>query len=619
MSAMLMKNGLFDHSGLTWSIDGVPPQWKKYGLSLTSQANMLGLTGIGGRHHDAAGEPTFKLCVPGLTTIETRISLNEGRIPLSLLSEQALQAVSGLMSVHGRSSGRLVPLGVDYLSVMTAGMTLQAALAVALGQMNGGDLFRVGISPIGCAMLSIGQYLAGATVREDRESFSPGQYDSMLRPPFVSADGVIFELETLDSGPWRRFWEGIGLTAEQADRGWRVFLLRYARAVSPLPDEYMTCIGRLQFQKILEKAKASGISVVPVRHVTDRRSDIDYQYATDLWKFNTRPASGSVRPRHVPTGLPLRGLRVIESCRRIQGPLAGHLLAMLGADVIRIEPPGGDLLRAMPPCADGCSVRFDALNHLKAVREIDIKTSFGRKEVLEMVRESDVFLHNWAPGKAETMKLDHHHLHDIQPDLVYAQAGGWGAAHVDAPGTDFTVQAWSGVAKAISSTSGTRGGSLFTVLDVLGGVMCSVGISASLLHRSVRGGGVYVMSSLMDTADHLMQITASDSFKGYGLHGVFDTRKGAISIECTTAEQVRELARCLGGTFDRSNVVADRQKVECKLLSRTALEWESILTRKGIAAFEVTEDISDLAKDIQMRTHLITNAYSAVQSPWRFQ
>ena len=619
MPAMLMKNKLFDYSGMTWSIDGVPPQWNKYRSSLASQANMLGLTRVGSRYHDAANEAAFKLCVPGFIPIEAHISLNEGRIPFSLLSEQALQAVSGLMSVHGRSSGGLVPLGIDYLGVMTSGMTLQAVLAAAVGQMNGGDFTRVNISPVGCALLSIGQYLAGATAREDSELFYPGQCDSTLRPPFVSADGVIFELETLDSGPWRRFWKGIGLTAEQAERGWRTFLLRYARAVSPLPCEYMTCIGKLQFRQILTKAEVSGISVVPVRHVTDRRSDIDYINTTGLWNFIASPASDSNRPRCVPTRLPLRGLRVIESCRRIQGPLAGHLLAMLGADVIRIEPPGGDLLRAMPPCADGCSVRFDALNHLKTVCEIDIKTSSGRRKVLEMVRESDVFINNWAPGKAEKLKLDHHDLHDIQPDLVYAYAGGWGEAQIDAPGTDFTVQAWSGVAEAVSSVSGTRGGSLFTVLDVLGGVMCATGISAALLYRSVRGNGVSVMSSLMGTADYLMQMTTSDSVKSCGLNGVFYTRKGVISIECTTADQVRELTRCLGVTFDELNAVTDRQEVECKLMNRTALEWESILTRKGIAAFEVTEDISTLAHDVQMKSHLITNAYSAVRSPWRFQ
>ena len=157
-----------------------------------------------------------------------------------------------------------------------------------------------------------------------------------------------------------------------------------------------------------------------------------------------------------------------------------------------VEPPGGDPLRAMPPCVDGCSVRFDALNQFKMVQEVDIKSAQGRQAIYELVSQSDVFLHNWAPGKAAELQLDAQDLHAVRPDLVYAYAGGWGQEQVDAPGTDFTVQAWSGIAHTISQTSDARGGSLFTVLDVLGGVMAALGISAALLRRGLSGSGLRV-------------------------------------------------------------------------------------------------------------------------------
>src|SRR6185437_3384551 len=165
------------------------------------------------------------------------------------------------------------------------------------------------------------------------------------------------------------------------------------------------------------------------------------------------------------------------------------LLALLGAEVIRIEPPGGDPLRGMPPIAEGCSARFDALNRLKTIREIDLKSSAGRAEIREMVRYADVFLHNWAPGKAVLLNLGHEDLSAINPSLVYAYAGGWATDSAEhssrspMPGTDFMAQAYSGVARKIADASGTQGGSLFTVLDVLGGVVSAQGITLALLNR----------------------------------------------------------------------------------------------------------------------------------------
>src|SRR5690606_34276963 len=111
-------------------------------------------------------------------------------------------------------------------------MTLHGTLAAAVGQLRGGAFDQVQLSPLGCGLLSIGQYLAGATAPEDREAFLPGSSDPHLRPPFRSADGITFELETLDSTPWRSFWTAVGIESELAGTAWKGFLLRYARAVS---------------------------------------------------------------------------------------------------------------------------------------------------------------------------------------------------------------------------------------------------------------------------------------------------------------------------------------------------------------------------------------------------
>ena len=534
---------ILDDASLSWRSGPCLPAWQGLGAALQRQGDCLGL-----RHADGAADgPALQLLHPDLQPLQTRFA-GLPALPLELSTEFTLQATCGLMSVHGRASGRLQALGVNYLSTLNAALAWQGSLAAALGQLRGGRFSDVTLQPAAGALLSIGQYLAGATAPEDAERLLPGADDALARPPFLSADGVLFELETLDSQPWRRFWNVLGVSDTIAGKAWQRFLLRYARAVAPIPAECLDALAALPLARIQAIADESGMALVPVRDPAQRRADNDYPISASApWQLQRGPRSKAERGA-APERLPLQGIRVLESCRRIQGPLAGHLLALLGAEVIRLEPPGGDPLRNMPPCADDCSVRFDALNHLKDVREVDIKSAAGRAELHELCRDADVFLHNWAPGKAAELQLDAADLHPTRPSLVHAYAGGWGDARVDAPGTDFTVQAWSGVASRIASASGTRGGTLFTALDVLGGVISAQGICAALLDRELHGHGSQVHSSLLGAADLLLD-TRCDTPEPL-LQGLFRTADGVLALDCQTRQQHQALARLLGGNAD---------------------------------------------------------------------
>ncbi|HAQ25974.1 MAG TPA: carnitine dehydratase [Pseudomonas sp.] len=592
-----------------------PPNWNELQLSLTEQARLLGICPLAISPPVDMEGAAFQLQHPAISAIHAHFASPAGWLPNRHLSELLLQAGSGLMSVHGRASGRAQPLGVGYLSTLTAAMALHGTLAAAVGQLRGGAFRQVQVSPLGCGLLSIGQYLAGATAPEDREQFLPGSSDPYLRPPFRSADRITFELETLDSTPWRSFWTAVGIESELAGTAWKGFLLRYARAVSPLPAACLAALARLRYENIQQLAAQAGIAVVPVRTNAQRREDTDYQQSLGTpWQFEPFPPPPQ-RHRAIapPSLLPLQGVRVIESCRRIQGPLAGHLLASLGAEVIRLEPPGGDPLRAMPPCAERCSVRFDALNHLKSIHEVDIKSSHGRQLVYELARDADVFLHNWAPGKAHEMKLDAEHLRKVQPHLVYAYAGGWGQAPVNAPGTDFTVQAWSGVSAAIANESGIRGGSLFTVLDVLGGAIAALGVTAALLSRAITGTGAHVESSLLGAADLLMK--SSEKPPSGSLSGVYPTLSGLIAIDCQHPGQLQSLAMLLDIPAPAHTC---QQTLAERLRTRPASEWETMLNERGIGACVVIEDLEQLAADTRISECLSRKTYFSVKTPWRF-
>ncbi|SDJ29049.1 CoA-transferase family III [Lentzea albidocapillata subsp. violacea] len=395
-----------------------------------------------------------------------------GPVDLPLAGEQDVQAACGIMHVHGRRFGRPTPLGLDYASIVAAELAELGLEALRFAQARGIPLHSVSTSLAQAALLAVAQYLAAATADDPAEPHSPGG------PPFHSAEGIAFEIEALDPSVWQRFWAALGADDRAVSQGWRPFLHRFATATCPLP-RLAEVLAAYPLAWLTDIARRTGMTLVRV-------SDQPISYVP---AFVLSGASGDHRRGRPAELLPLSGLVVLESCRRVQGPLAGHLLRLLGATVLRIEPPGGDPLRWVPPMAGDTSARFRALNRGKDVVEIDLGTPGGRQEVLDLAASADVFLHNWAPGKAEQWSLRHTDLARVRPGIVYAHASGWGTALGPNPplGTDFVVQAHSGVPP-----------SLMTIVDVFGGVVSAHGVVAALTRGATR-----VDSSLLSAASRM--------------------------------------------------------------------------------------------------------------------
>ncbi|QNM98978.1 CoA transferase [Chitinimonas koreensis] len=576
--------------------------------SLCRQARALGMR-VRAQPADSAGALAFSLRLAE-QAVDCRIL---GGLDGAPASEYLVQAATGLMSVHGRANAGAAALGLDYVATLTATLALQGALAALLAQRRGAAVDRCELSMASAALLAVGQYLAGATVEDGAERLLPSSCPPEARPPFVSADAVVFELETLDAEPWRAFWAEIGIAADCAGQGWRAFQLRYAKAVAPLPAELAAALSQRPYADIADVARRHGVAICRQRAGAERRADGDLPPPDRPWAFRSAgTGAGAAALPPLQAGLPLAGLTVVESCRRIQGPLAGLLLHRLGAGVVRIEPPGGDPLRGMPPMAGDCSARFDALNGGKRIREIDIRTAAGRDAALTLAAGAEVFLHNWAPGKAEQLRLGAEDLHRANPDLVYAYAGGWGAgAAVDLPGTDFMVQAWSGVADRIAAAGDGRGGSLFTVLDVLGGAVAALGIVAALLARSLGHGGGTVESALLGAADLLTP--GSPEAPPPALQGLFATRSGLLAIDCAEPASLQRLLDAAGLARP------DRATLAEALRTRTAADWQAALAEAGVPAVPVAEDLAALARDPRFAACLDLAGYARVRSPWSFR
>ncbi|ROQ26581.1 crotonobetainyl-CoA:carnitine CoA-transferase CaiB-like acyl-CoA transferase [Streptomyces sp. PanSC19] len=510
--------------------------------------------------------------------------------------EATAQAVTGVMAVHGRRHGAPRGLGVDYLATATGVLTVQGLLAALVARARGGDGPRhVTTTADRAGLLAVSQYLAasGADEPEAVELDAGG-------PPFTSADGIVFELETLDPGAWADFWRALGAPDGAIRAGWRPFQFRYATACAPFAAVLHEVTRTHSLERIRQAATASGAEVCRLRTLAERATEDD---GADPWSLRRLlpGVPGATRPVS-PVG-PLEGLTVLEAGRRIQAPLAAHLLGLLGARVIRIEPPGGDPLRGMPPACSGVSARWLALNRGKEAVEIDIKSPGDRGRLRELAADADVFLHNWAPGKAAGLRLDAEHLAAANPALVYAYTGGWADRIADAPmGTDFMVQARTGVGEAVHPCGEPPAPSLMTLLDVLGGLHGTEAVLAGLLLRERTGHGVRVDSSLLGAADTLLGPVLERVRRGRaprppaGFRHPIRTSDGWIAPS--------DLCAAAASAHDLSGMCTE------EALHR--------LRSHGLTATAVTTGLSDLHHDPRLSGPIGRDAHGApvVPDPW---
>ncbi|MCE3031172.1 CoA transferase [Streptomyces sp. CMSTAAHL-2] len=572
----------------------------------------------------AVADRLLRHTAPGVPQVRRTLDW-AGPVGRELPDERAVQAACGLMHIHGRATGGPAPLAVDYASVVAGVLAAQGATAAGIGRARGLDLREVRTSVAQGALLAVGQYLAAATAREadgPPSTAGPEPCAGGLAT-LETADGARVELETLDPSAWREFWARLGVPPALAGRGWLPFQQRFATAVCPLPGELRAAARRRTLPDLRAAAYDTGVSLLTLG------ADPAPAVHPEPWRLTPAPA---VRPGHRPPApaatpiprrrtsgsahpapdvpvppLPLAGLRVVESTRRVQGPLAGHVLGMLGAEVIRIEPPGGDPMRWLPPLAGDTSARFTALNAGKRVVEADLTTARGRETVRALAAEADAFVHNWAPGKAARLGLDACDLLSDRPALVYAWASGFGDTLGGRPplGTDYLAQVHSGLAAAVRPADEPPAPSLMTLTDVLGGLVCAQGVLAALAHRTRTGRGGRVDSSLVSAAAliprpaHRVRWTALDR--------PVRTADGHLYLGPKARAHPEAVHRLLG-------------RAEGSAL--TTDEWTHRLAEAGLTATPVHTDLAALADDPAFKAAVAPPdpliGHARPHAPWEF-
>ncbi|WP_188206653.1 CaiB/BaiF CoA transferase family protein [Alkalibacillus aidingensis] len=201
---------------------------------------------------------------------------------------------------------------------------------------------------------------------------------------------------------------------------------------------------------------------------------------------------------------PLNGIKVLDLSRVLAGPYCSMILGDLGAEVIKVEAPGGsDETRNWgPPFQNDVSAYYLCANRNKKSLTVNLKSEQGLKMIKELIKESDVLIHNFKTGTMERLGLGYDTVKKLNPGMIYCSITGFGETgpYQDLPGYDFIIQAMSGLMSITGSEQSGPQKMGIAITDVLTGLYACNGIQAALLERTTSGKGQKLDLSLYDCA-----------------------------------------------------------------------------------------------------------------------
>ena len=212
--------------------------------------------------------------------------------------------------------------------------------------------------------------------------------------------------------------------------------------------------------------------------------------------------------------LPLQGVRVVEFCQVLAGPFAGCLLADMGAELIKVESPEGDLMRQWPPILDGYSQYFASVNRNKRSVVLDLKSETGRADARRLACSADILLENFRPGVMAKFGLDYATLAKQHPALVYCSVSAFGQTGPRAAegGFDMTVQAMSGVMSVTGERDGRPAKCGIPIADFSAGLYAAFSATAALHKARATGQGDHVDVSMLGSMLGIANLQTSELF-----------------------------------------------------------------------------------------------------------
>ncbi|MEM6661847.1 MAG: CoA transferase [Pseudomonadota bacterium] len=313
------------------------------------------------------------------------------------------------------------------------------------------------------------------------------------------------------------------------------------------------------------------------------------------------------------------GIRVLDLTHVLAGPFATYQLAVLGADVIKIEPPGqGDMNRQVGPVHELNAARMGAHFQSQAANKrslaLDLKSAEGKEVFLALAMTADVIVENYRTGSMAGMGLGYRDIAAQKPDIIYCSITGFGQTGPKAkdPAFDNVIQAWSGMMEETGPADGDPVIMGPPVLDYGTGAQAAFAIAASLLRRERTGEGQWIDVAMLDAALAMQscfalntaatgQPPARSAMQGGWVagYGCYHTKQGILALGVFTPAQHKTLFEALNREDLAAEVaaytIADmpaRQAKDHAVLTEafageTAQHWEDHLTTAGVPAARV--------------------------------
>jgi crotonobetainyl-CoA:carnitine CoA-transferase CaiB-like acyl-CoA transferase len=344
---------------------------------------------------------------------------------------------------------------------------------------------------------------------------------------------------------------------------------------------------------------------------------------------------------------PLSGVRVIDLSAYIAGPYGCTLLADQGADVIKVEPPTGDNLRAYPSTLEGENRAFLGVNRSKRGIVLDLKQAAARERLLALVVSADVLVHNFRPGVPERLGIDHARLEAVNPRLIYCAVSGYGE---EGPlrgkaGYDQVLQAMTGMC-VLQGKPPVPELTYGSPVDYYAAALVAAGVASALFERERSGRGQYVGVSLLRSAltmqsARMIQAEGeahdiSRDMRSGGITGLHPTGDGYLYLSANTPHFWAALCdrTGLGALARNPRYDSVRKRAEHAgelvpllhqaLAGRSALEWEALLG--DAVPCSAVRHIEEMFEHPQVRAenivasipHPVLGRYRGVTRPIKF-
>lgn len=344
---------------------------------------------------------------------------------------------------------------------------------------------------------------------------------------------------------------------------------------------------------------------------------------------------------------PLSGIKVLDLSAYIAGPYGCNLLADMGADVIKIEPPEGDNLRKYPSTIPGESRAFLGVNRGKQGICLDLKQSTGYEVFIQLAKQADVIVHNFRPSVPGRLRIDYETIRAHNPKIIYCSLTGYGQTGplANRAGYDQVLQARTGICSAQGSDDDPKivYGS---VVDYYGAAMLANGVTAALFQRERTGAGQHVGISLLGSALAMQAarlVVLNDEprsinrdMRSGGITGIHPTRSGHLYISANTPHFWRSLCSLVGlpelAENERYDTVKKRAEHVNELIpalrqalqAKSAQEWEQLFAEQ--VPCSVVRSTGDVFDDDQVRQqgmiqehlHPRIGSYKTIANPIAF-